>query len=55
MTHSRITREPCGSCINKPPDHFTVELESLLVSLASIGKTSLAWVLLKRSLEVVFS
>jgi hypothetical protein len=32
-----------------------VELESLLVSLALLGETSLVWVLSKRSLEVVFS
>jgi hypothetical protein len=32
-----------------------VELESLLVSLASFGETSLGWVLSKRSLKVVFS
>jgi hypothetical protein len=32
-----------------------VELENLLVSLASLGETSLVRVLLKRSLEVVFS
>jgi hypothetical protein len=32
-----------------------VELESLLVSLASLGKTSMVRVLSKRSLELVFS
>jgi hypothetical protein len=32
-----------------------VKLESLLVSLASLGETSLVQVLLKRSLEVVIS
>jgi hypothetical protein len=32
-----------------------VELKSLHVSLASLGETSLVWVLLKGSLEVVFS
>jgi hypothetical protein len=32
-----------------------VELERLLVSLASIGETSLVQVLSKRSLEVIFS
>jgi hypothetical protein len=32
-----------------------VELESLLVSLVSLGETSSVRVLLKRSLEVVFS
>jgi hypothetical protein len=32
-----------------------VELENLLVSLAAFGKTSLVRVLLKRSLQVVFS
>jgi hypothetical protein len=32
-----------------------VELESLLVSLAMLGETSSVRVLLKRSLEVVFS
>jgi hypothetical protein len=32
-----------------------VELEDLLVSLASLGETSLVRVLSKRSLEVVFS
>jgi hypothetical protein len=32
-----------------------VKLESLLVSLASLGETSMVWVLSKRSLEVVFS
>jgi hypothetical protein len=32
-----------------------VELESLLISLASLGEISLVWVLSKRSLEVVFS
>jgi hypothetical protein len=32
-----------------------VELESLLVSLASLGETNLVRVLSKRSLEVVFS
>jgi hypothetical protein len=36
-------------------EYFMVELESLLVSLTSLGETSLVWVLLKRSPEVVFS
>jgi hypothetical protein len=32
-----------------------VELESLLISIASLGEISLVWVLSKRSLEVIFS
>jgi hypothetical protein len=39
----------------RSPEHFMVELESLLVSLASFGETSLVRVFSKRSLEGVFS